>query len=118
MEPLDPARSLTPPSDPEQWTDEQWLTWLKTTDAEAEAERGAPPATAAGRLTHTRGAQALGQTMLGMAWAIYGRRDDEVAIVVQANSRPEEDQPLVVHLDSDHPERSYVVVKPAPGTPS
>lgn len=118
MEPLDPELSVMPPADPELWTDEQWIEWLKATDADAETERGLPPATSAGRLVHTPGAQALGQTMLGMAWAIYGRRDDEVVVVIQANSQPDEDKPFAVHLDADHPERSYLILKPDPGPTS
>jgi hypothetical protein len=60
----------------------------------------------------------LGQAMLGMAYAIYGRRDDEVVIVAEGDSEPDEDEPFTVHLDPDHPERSSVVFHQAPKPPA
>lgn len=113
MEPLEPVLPNDPPVDPEDWTDEQWLLWLKATDADAQAEGDAPPVTPVGRIAHSTGGQLLGQAMLGMANAIYGRRDDEIVIVAEGDSEPERDEPFTVHLDPDHPERSSVVFRPA-----
>jgi len=98
-----------PPVDPEDWSDEEWLAWLRATDpADRPAER---PATTAGRLTHSAGGQVLGTAMLAMAQAIYGRRDDEIVVVVEGASEPTGED-LEVHLDPDHPERSTAVVRP------
>jgi hypothetical protein len=96
-----------PPSDPESWTDEQWLTWLKATDDPMEV--GALPATVAFRVTHSAGGQALGDAMRGLANAMYGPKDEDLVIVSEAGGQPEDDEPFVVHLDRDHPERSTAV---------
>jgi hypothetical protein len=99
-----------PPEDPEQWTDEQWIEWLNSTD-DPGADEGRP-VTPMGKVTHSSGGQVLGQAMLGMANAVFGRNDEEVVIVGEAGSDPETDEPFTVHLDPDYPERSSVVVRP------
>lgn len=96
------------------WTDEQWIEWLKATDAEIAADEGRLPATAVGRFVHSAGGQVLGQTMVGLAQAIYGRGDDKPAVVAEANSEPEKDRSFALHLDPEHPEQSFVVVTPPP----
>ena len=110
MEPDAPLEE--PPADPDDWTDEQWIEWLNATDADAAAARVLPPATVAGRVVHSTGGQMLGITMLGVAQAIYGPRVNKPAIVREAPSEPENDQSMVVHLDFDHPEQSYAVLRP------
>jgi hypothetical protein len=111
VESFDLAFPDGPPADPEEWTDEQWIAWLKATDSAAGGEADPKPATLGGRVAHSSGGQVLGQAMLGMAYAIYGRHDDEVVIVAEGDSEPDEDEPFTVHLDRDHPERSAVVFK-------
>jgi hypothetical protein len=96
-----------PPSDPESWTDEQWLTWLKATDDAAVVDD--VPATVAFRVTRSAGGQALGDAMRGLANAMYGPKDEDLIIVSEAGGQPDEDEPFVVHLDRDHPERSTAV---------
>lgn len=99
-----------PPPDPEDWTAEQWIEWLEATDA-GDDGAVAPPVTALGRIARSPGGSALGQAMLGMAAAIYGRADREVAIVAEGSSEPEEDKAFAVHLDPEHPEQSVVVFR-------
>jgi hypothetical protein len=120
MGPTQPTPPPEPPADADDWTNEQWIDWLKATDASDQAEGGATPATIAGRVVHSVGGQLLGQGMLGLAQAIYGQRDQKVVIVAGANSEPEKDQPFALHLDEDHPERSFAVrtVDPAPAQSS
>jgi hypothetical protein len=96
-----------PPSDPESWTDEQWLTWLKETDDATEVSVVHPPV--AFRVTHSAGGQALGDAMRGLANAMYGPKDEDLIIVSETGGQPETDEPFVVHLDRDHPERSTAV---------
>ena len=48
----------------------------------------------------------LGAAMLGLHDAIYGRTDNEVAIVQEAGDDPPDDDLHDIHLDPDHPERS------------
>ncbi len=97
-----------PPADPEEWSDEEWLAWLKATDPHR-AER---PVTTFGRLTHTTGGHLLGQAMVGLANAITGGQGDEVAIVAEGASEPGGDEPFRLHLDFEHPERSTAVFGP------
>lgn len=112
VEPNEGAFPDGPPADPEEWTDEQWIAWLRATDGDEVPATDPRPATLGGRVAHSSGGQALGQAMLGMAFAIYGRHDDEVVIVAEGDSEPDEDEPFTVHLDPDHPERSEVVFRP------
>jgi hypothetical protein len=113
MEPTERSVPEGPPADPDDWTDEQWIEWLKVTDAEAEAEAGAPPVTTLGKVTHSAGGQVIGQAMLGMANAIYGRHDDEIVVVAEGDGQPEPDEEFTVHVDTHHPERSTVVFRNA-----
>lgn len=98
-----------PPDDPEEWTDEEWLTWLIATDEDA-PDDGSTSASLAHRATHFTVGVVLGQAMLGMAKAIYGRGgDEEIVVVVDGDDSPRDDEPFRVHLDPEHPERSSVV---------
>ncbi len=99
-----------PPADPDDWTDEQWIEWLQKTDA-PDAGDVARPVTALGRLAHSSPGSVLGQAMLGMATAIYGREETKVVIVADGGSQPDEDKPFAVRLDPEHPERSVVVFR-------
>jgi len=105
---MEPTQSAPPgpPPDPEDWTDEQWLEWLRATD-EAENSDGARHE--GGRRAHRRGG-ALGAAMLGLRDAIYGRPDEEAAVVVDGSGDPPNDDEPQVLLDREHPERSQVVV--------
>ena len=108
--PPEPPVPADPPEDPETWSDEQWLDWLRRTDAEAAAGQPGPRVTA--RWRDRPAAGLLGAAMLGLRDAIYGRPDDEIVIVQEASGDPPDDDLPVVHLDPDHPERSEVVVHP------
>lgn len=102
-----------PPADPEDWTDEQWLAWLRATDGEAAGQDGTRddgPATGMGRLATSGSGQVLGNAMLGMADAIYGREHREIAVVT-GDAQPGDDEPFTVQLDPDHPEQARVVFR-------
>lgn len=105
-----------PPRDPNEWTDEQWLEWLKATDIDA-GLIDESTSTVMQRIVQSSPGQVLGQAMLGMANAIYGRRDDDIVIVVEGNGETGDDEPFAVQLDREHPERSSVRFKPN-STPS
>lgn len=99
-----------PPADADEWSDQQWIDWLKATDApEASLDRPAP-ATAAGRVTHSTGGRALGAAMIGLARAIYGQQAEPPAVVAEAGE-PDDEGPFSVHLDFDQPDRSYVLAR-------
>ena len=101
-----------PPIDPDDWTNEEWIAWLNETDADAIADRNSAPATVTGRVVHSNAGQLLGQSMIGLARAIYGPRANSTPIVIKANSEPEEDRAFKLHLDFDNPEDSTVVLRP------
>ena len=67
-----------PPSDPEEWTDEEWLTWLVATDVPEgdgpEEKQAGGPVTAVGKLKASSGGQVLGQAMTGLANALSGEK--------------------------------------------
>jgi hypothetical protein len=111
MEPPVPSRSENPPHDAEQWSDDQWLEWLKATDANASARDEDTSAPLSSRVVHSLGGQMLGQAMLGLAQVIYGQKQEEVVIVAEGNSEPVEDEPFAVSLNLEHPEQSVVVFK-------
>jgi hypothetical protein len=102
---------VEPPSDPNEWTDEQWLEWLMTTDDAPLAETEESIPLVVQRIVQSTPGQVIGQAMLGMAQAIYGRQDDEIIIVVGANGETADEEPFAVRLDFDHPERSLVEFK-------
>jgi hypothetical protein len=114
MPPSPPHTPADPPADPEDWTDEQWLAWLEATDVDG-TDLDAGPRLAAWR-SHPVGS-VLGAAMLGLRDAIYGRPDDEVAIVQEVGGDPPNDDLHDIRLDPDHPERSEVVVRRRPPTP-
>lgn len=99
----------TPPSDPEEWTDEQWLEWLRETDAEYAETTPQPPATPTWR--DRTPARLLGAAMLGVHDAIYGHLGDEPVVVGEAPGGPPDDDRPEVLLDPDHPERSQVIIR-------
>ncbi|HXQ62450.1 MAG TPA: hypothetical protein VN796_08945 [Acidimicrobiales bacterium] len=98
-----------PPDDPEDWTDEEWLAWLEATDPGDPGPEKGPRL--AGWRSHPVGG-ALGAAMLGLRDAIYGRPDDEVAIIQVAGGDPPDDDLHDLRLDPDHPERSQIVIRP------
>jgi hypothetical protein len=117
VEPAETRPPGDPPADANDWSHEQWLAWLKATDESAEFDDAATPATPAGRVVHSSGGQLVGQAMLGLARAIYGQRDEEVVIVAEAPSEPE-DEILTVHLDPDHPDHSFAIYRGDAGSPT
>ena len=104
---MDPAMH-GPPEDPESWSDDQWIAWLRDTDP-GEAATGSR--LAAWR-SHPVGS-VLGAAMLGLRDAIYGK-PDEAAVVADVPGEPPGDGDFDLHLDHDHPERSEVVVRRSP----
>ena len=109
--------SQEPPADPEDWSDEEWLAWLEAADAAGtgydEVDEGdGRPMTPTGRLAETAMGQMLGAAMVGLGKALYGQKQDEVQIVVNADGEPHDPEGVEVHLDPDHPDESVVVVRP------
>jgi hypothetical protein len=100
----------TPPANADDWSNQQWIEWLQVTDAELPPADEQPSATTLDRLTRSAGGRLLGNAMTGLAQALYGPQEEKPAIVIEAGE-PEADHPLEVHLDFDHPERSFAVLR-------
>ena len=109
---------VEPPADPNEWTDEQWLEWLKVTDDLHSDEPEESVSSVVKRIVRSTPGHVIGQAMHGMAQALYGRQDEEVVIVAEGNGETSDDDPFVVTLDAEHPERSSVVFKPGPHSPT
>jgi hypothetical protein len=103
----------TPPANAEEWSDEQWIAWLKATDAEPVSGEHSAPVTTGGRVAHSPGGQILGDAMTGLAQALYGPQKKKPPVIAESGE-PDADQPFDLHLDFNHPERSYVTRKPVP----
>ena len=107
----------SPPENPEEWSDEQWLEWLVATDAlppSAPGDDEPAPATRIARVVHSSAGRLIGEAMRGAHKAIYGR-DDDVVIVIEAQGEPHGDDPYDVIYDPEHPEQAVVVVRDRPG---
>lgn len=103
-----------PPENADDWTNEQWIEWLKATDATAESAES-PVAGVMNRAAHSTGGQLLGAVMTGLANALYGPKKEKPAIVVETGE-PGKDQPLELHLDPEDPEQSYAVLRKEDGS--
>jgi hypothetical protein len=96
------------PDDPESWSDEDWLAWLKAVDADAPPAPEGHPA----RPQRSLPSALLGAAMIGLHRAIYGGDQAEVEIVIEADGDPEGPERLEVRLDPDDPDASTVTVRP------
>ncbi len=108
MEPHDPPVDGGPPTDPESWSDEQWLAWLRATDTDDAGDLDAARPTLTERAANSAVGVVLGQAMLGLAKAIYGRSDEDLVIIADGEGPSLDDEPFTVHLDFEHPERSSI----------
>lgn len=105
-----PPDAPEPPEDPEEWSDDQWLAWLRRTDADEAAGDESPAPRVTAKWRDRPSATLLGAAMLGLRDAIYGRPQDEIVIVQDASGDPPDDDKPLVLLDPEHPERSRVIV--------
>lgn len=99
-----------PPQNADEWSDQQWINWLKATDAVKSTDDQPRPATTGGRVAHSTSGQLLGSAMAGLARALYGPQEEKPAIVVESGE-PENDQAIELHLDFEHPDRSFIVLR-------
>lgn len=99
----------TPPENADEWSDQQWIDWLNSTDGGTTSNEES--AKTVGRIAHSPSGRVLGNAMIGLARALYGPQDEKPAIVVESGE-PDTDQPVEVHLDFDHPDQSFVVLRP------
>jgi hypothetical protein len=94
-----------PPVDPDAWTEEQWMEWLRANESTGDDDRRVY----APRLS-SPGAVVLGAAMMGLQKGIYGDVEKpEVTIEAEANGQ---DDGMKIDLDPDEPSQSTVVVRP------
>lgn len=96
-----------PPEDPETWTDDEWFAWLAEVDAEAPPDAVGHP-----RRPKSTGAIMLGAAMVGLDRAIFGERETDIVMIVEADGEPLDPELLEVHLDPEDPDASTVTVRP------
>ena len=94
-----------PPLDPDDWTDEQWMEWLRDNEATADDERRVY----APRLSSPV-STVMGAAMMGLQKGMYGDIDKpEVVIEIDADGK---DDGVKVTLDPEDPSQSTIVVRP------
>jgi hypothetical protein len=108
-EPID--RPEGPPLNADDWSDDQWLTWLKATDQDALNQNMDAAPSVASRIVQSTGGQMLGQAMMGLAIAIYGQKQEEVIIVAEGNGESTDDDPFTVQLNPDQPGKATITFK-------
>jgi hypothetical protein len=92
-----------PPDDPDAWSEEQWIEWLRATADEG----GTEERVFAPRLSSPAGV-VLGAAMMGLQKGIYGDVE-KPEIVVEAAAKGRDDG-TKIDLDPDDPSVSTVVV--------
>ena len=113
MTPSASASVPEPPPDPEEWTDDEWISYLEQSDETFSEAFTQPVEPLLGKVTKSSGGQIIGNAMVGMAQAIYGKDKTEIAIVSEGQPASD-DEPFKVTLDLDHPEDSTVVFRTPP----
>jgi hypothetical protein len=104
-----PTAADRPPADASEWSDDQWLSWLRATDDPADHEPPTKPSPIR-RLQSSAGGRIIGSAMLGLAAAL-GKEEEPTFVERKAAGDPSEDDDLQVHLDPDHPERSTAILR-------
>jgi hypothetical protein len=100
--------AATPPPDEDDWSDDQWLAWLRETAGDDPAP---PPGTVARRPpSRSFGLTILAGGLIGVQEALYGPREEEPTLVVEARE-PGPDE-MEVHLDEDDVAASWVRMPP------
>lgn len=95
-----------PPEDAENWSDEEWIDWLESTDDPGDGH----PDSAAPRRARSVGTQMLASVMLGLHEMIYGKQDEQQVQVAPAPGPPD-DEDIEINLDPDDPSNSEIRFK-------
>ena len=112
-----PGATPEPPADPEAWTDEQWLAWLRATDGAgfggSDDEDDLAPGTRMHRLHDAARGEGAGRGDARPSQRHVRHPERRGRRGGRGGRRPTERRPFHdVRLDPDHPERSEVVVRP------
>jgi hypothetical protein len=94
-----------PPLDPDDWTDEQWMEWLRANETTADDDRRVYAPKLSSPVSTV-----VGAAMMGLQKGIYGDIEKpEVVIEIDASGQ---DDGVKVVLDPDDPSQSTIVVRP------
>ena len=97
-----------PPDDPDEWTAEQWMTYLRDTEDESASDDSRYA-----RRFKSRPATIVGNAMHAVHDLIYGPRE-EPEFVIESDQDGDDDD-ADVHLDASDPSASTVrITKPSP----
>jgi hypothetical protein len=96
-----------PPDDPDDWSEEQWITYLHDTEFDAPADQRAFAPRLDSPASHV-----VGAAMTGLFNVIYGEQaKPDVVIEAEANGK---DDGMKIDLDPDDPSASTVVLPNRP----
>jgi hypothetical protein len=100
-----------PPSDPEDWTDEEWQAYLQATADEADLGGDGADEGAVGyrKLRRSAGGAVIGAAMLGIEQAIYGERPKEEVVMEAESDDPNRDGSL---FDPEDPRGATISLAP------
>lgn len=104
------SKAMLVPDDADDWTEEQWMAWIKEAN-EADAKEPGPEDVWRPPRRSTGGG-ALGAAMLGLENALFGPRED--LVVVEAPAKDDEPEPVTLYLDREAPERSWARINDQP----
>ena len=93
----------SPPDDPEDWSDEQWIEYLDATDPEEALDSlitDSDPVTVMGKLSKTGSGQVLGTLMTTVGEIFYGEKN-KPSIVEEAPGDSEDERVHRIELDSE-----------------
>ena len=96
----------SPPEEAENWSDEQWIEWLDSTDGDG----GVQPYVPSTPKKRSLGATMIGAAMLGLHEIMYGKQDEQQVQIAPAPGPPD-DQDIEITLDPDEPSNSEVRFK-------
>ena len=81
--------SSEPPLNADDWTDDQWIEWLKQQDGADDIQEEPIPGPM-NRLVHTSGGQAVGSAMMALWQIYYGKANaDEIVQVAETPDEPQ-----------------------------
>jgi hypothetical protein len=94
-----------PPLDPDDWTDDQWMEWLRANETTDDDDRRVYAPKLSSPVSTV-----VGAAMMGLQKGIYGDIEKpEVVIEIDASGQ---DDGVKVVLDPDDPSQSTIVVRP------
>lgn len=102
-----------PPDDPEEWSDDRWIEWLRASD-DSPDDGIRPPAR--GSWSPGRSGSVLAGALWGLHEALYGPREDRTFIEASADTLQGPDG-LSVHLNEEDPRRSWALLHSKSETP-